>query len=1255
MATFRRCLEQQQQSTSYLWRVLEIDEENDSVDFYVGVSESGNYELEDASGQRIPNLPRIHVAEDDSAVKVIRIIRHIRQFRIVQRLGPDRVTSLKVPWTFKLEGKSAVPPNEPELDKLGKKYSAALVFPSGLEPCVPENGRAIAVTHQAVETLTPDHPDRGAVLENLANDLNLAIDATSMALDASVLPTTRKAIQMHNFAALLGSRFDMTASVDDLNRSIEAETDALKAIAPDNTAVRCKVLEVLFHQLKKRFKLSETMENMQHTINVLQERVDATPPDHSGRITLLGELKEWVGSRRFSWTGLKDDLDLALKTSNAIVHATPKDHPDWGKHTTNLSHWLLRYYDHTGSVDHLNQAIGAATTAIAVFSQHDANRLYSLQKPAVCLLSRAELAGSMRDFDEAVETARTVTEATPHGHPNRGNRLGNLSNALGRRFEQTGSRVDLDQAVEAATLAVDATQDVETRATQLSYLGIWLSTRFKETGSMDDLKSVVESSTAARAVLLNNLSNCYGIRAQGTASTDDLNRAIAAVTTAIEETPSDNTDRAIFQGTLGVWLNERYELTRSIDDLNRAVDATYWAVKYTPPGHYFWTYQLLIRGNRLQSRYKHSGSLDDLNEAIDVLGPHRVDVIASLGNCVGRRFMHTESPEDITRAIELISQAVDFRSRDHDNWAFHMGSLSHWFGIRYSHAKPAGDLDTAIENLQKALAVTPKNRSYRAGMLAHLGSRYFLRYEHAGSQGDLASSISSFRDAWLHPGCTPLTRSEWEESYAVLREAVRLLPLIAPRALRHSEKESVLIEFTGLASAAAAAALQTGEEPYRVLQLLEAGRGIISNSLNDMREDLSELQRRRPDLADDFVRLRDELGQPDLDAPPMLTPVDHGVWEARAKIRREADGKFTDLISNIRAIPEFHNFLLPLPEEEIMLAAEFGPIVVVNIHASRSDAFIIERDQIREIEKQTSGPHISQLSASGMATRLEWLWDSCCSPILEALGFTETPSGNDWPHVWWIPTGPLTQEPLHAAGYHSRKASRSVLERALLRARRRASYRHDEHQANQALLIAMQETPGLSASGFLPFVADEVKVLHDFSQSSRLRLLTPAPLRKEVLQSLECSTIFHFAGHGKVDPTRPLTVKVLMDQWLSKGGPFLGYLSACSSGANHQDLLLDEGLHLINSFQLAGCRHVIGTLWQVSDKHCVDLARILYETLLGEGMTDEAVSRGLHRAMRTLRDNGTKTGQKDRHATLHSFDRIEHVPHYWVPYVHFGC
>ncbi|KAI8948476.1 CHAT domain-containing protein [Xylaria longipes] len=173
----------------------------------------------------------------------------------------------------------------------------------------------------------------------------------------------------------------------------------------------------------------------------------------------------------------------------------------------------------------------------------------------------------------------------------------------------------------------------------------------------------------------------------------------------------------------------------------------------------------------------------------------------------------------------------------------------------------------------------------------------------------------------------------------------------------------------------------------------------------------------------------------------------------------------------------------------------------------------------------------------------------------------------------------------------------------------------------------MRETPGFSAYGFLPFVADKTKDLHDFSQSSRLRLLTPPPLREEVLQSLEGSTIFHFAGHSKVDPHEPL--------------------NSCL-------LLKDRETHPL-TVKLAGCRHVIGTLWQVSNKHCVDLARILYETLLGEGMTDEAVSRGLHQAMRMLKDNGMKTGQRNRHATLHSFDRTEHAPHYWVPYVHYGC
>jgi CHAT domain-containing protein len=80
-----------------------------------------------------------------------------------------------------------------------------------------------------------------------------------------------------------------------------------------------------------------------------------------------------------------------------------------------------------------------------------------------------------------------------------------------------------------------------------------------------------------------------------------------------------------------------------------------------------------------------------------------------------------------------------------------------------------------------------------------------------------------------------------------------------------------------------------------------------------------------------------------------------------------------------------------------------------------------------------------------------------------------------------------------------------------------------------------------------------------------------------------------------------LTVGDLRDHRLQGNSPFLGYLSACSTSANEADRLIDQGIHLVSACQLVGFRHVVGTLWEVNDKHCVDVAKNLYETLRDEG------------------------------------------------------
>lgn len=313
---------------------------------------------------------------------------------------------------------------------------------------------------------------------------------------------------------------------------------------------------------------------------------------------------------------------------------------------------------------------------------------------------------------------------------------------------------------------------------------------------------------------------------------------------------------------------------------------------------------------------------------------------------------------------------------------------------------------------------------------------------------------------------------------------------------------------------------------------------------------------------------------------------------------------------------------------------------------------------------------------------MEWLWDAVCRPSLDALGFKAPISDIiNWPRVWWISAGLLSQLPLHAAGHHSLGSTETVLDRvmssyassvkSLIYGRRYPVREPTGPTSDLALLVAMHQTPGLSTNGSLPFVNDEVKVLNDLCPSLQLQLITPTLRKNDVLQHLQACKIFHFAGHGQSDQeepsqsyllledwkTNPLTVGDLRDHRFQDNPPFLGYLSACSTGANEVDNLADEGIHLVSAFQLAGFRHVVGTLWEVSDKHCVDVARVLYETMRDEGMTDVAVCRGLHRATRALRDGQIEGGPEGRNATLLGFGtqtRKSLTNHYWVPYVHFG-
>ena len=91
-----------------------------------------------------------------------------------------------------------------------------------------------------------------------------------------------------------------------------------------------------------------------------------------------------------------------------------------------------------------------------------------------------------------------------------------------------------------------------------------------------------------------------------------------------------------------------------------------------------------------------------------------------------------------------------------------------------------------------------------------------------------------------------------------------LVPRLTPRSLDTSDKQYLLTDLIGLASDASAIALNATKTSFDAVQAFELGRGLIMKSLNEIRIDIFDLQQKHPQLAEEYVTLRDQLNVPSI-------------------------------------------------------------------------------------------------------------------------------------------------------------------------------------------------------------------------------------------------------------------------------------------------------------------------------------------------------------------------------------------------------
>jgi CHAT domain-containing protein len=192
----------------------------------------------------------------------------------------------------------------------------------------------------------------------------------------------------------------------------------------------------------------------------------------------------------------------------------------------------------------------------------------------------------------------------------------------------------------------------------------------------------------------------------------------------------------------------------------------------------------------------------------------------------------------------------------------------------------------------------------------------------------------------------------------------------------------------------------------------------------------------------------------------------------------------------------------------------------------------------------------------------------------------------------------------------------------------------------------------------LPGVKTEMSsVVGALGTSAHVEILDQ-PDAASVMRQIHQCNIAHFACHGISDSADPsqsglvlqsatttprqdiLTVRNMCENHHALGE--IAYLSACSSAENRATNLVDEVLHVVSGFQVAGFRHVIGCLWPSDDNVCVEVARSFYVELCRNGTlnyNDRDVAMTLHKAV----------------SEVSKSDEYRKRPLHWAQYVHYGA
>ncbi|KAL3479823.1 CHAT domain-containing protein [Aspergillus californicus] len=436
------------------------------------------------------------------------------------------------------------------------------------------------------------------------------------------------------------------------------------------------------------------------------------------------------------------------------------DHSPIAAHLGREGHALLRRYQETGEVDHLDESINLARQALASARLHE--RAIYLNDLGSRLRERFEACRRIGDISEAIELVEESSQTI--GDPSQQVIvLNNLATFLGDRFECSQDANDLERAVAAASHGLElGTSGAAFQAECKNTLGLIYGYRYTKTGNADDLEAATRLAQEAvemtdpddenLAIFLGYLGICYERWFERRGHPDDIHRAVHCAqqtvdsTNAVDSTGEESScnnpaERSLYLKNLSNALGRRFAVSHNLQDLDDAIHHGIEAANLIP-GHARWSEILHNVSLLLEDRFIRLGDISDLEEAITsektAISAIPMDDLRllvlwdQLGVLYGRKFDFTGEIHDLDTSIEFSQQTIDTSNQndlDAVGFKWHMALA---LNRRFEYLSTTEDLDRAILLGTEALQALAQDDIRRVNLLLDLSDFQHSKYLESG-------------------------------------------------------------------------------------------------------------------------------------------------------------------------------------------------------------------------------------------------------------------------------------------------------------------------------------------------------------------------------------------------------------------------------------------------------------------------------------------------------------------------------------------